>query len=159
MKDRLKPHRDLEAEKRLKSIIEEIQSLMCDPKNNSAIEDKLKEATQFIKAPNRVLDLTVIEHYNGWTDLDGLVGELTMEVPVLSTVSKEDFLSIVQQIREVIKSGQVPDNLRLDYWMDFYRAFFEVNFSNIDNVEDLFDEIFEDTSLNELVNIAFPDIC
>lgn len=53
---------------------------MCAPKNNSAIEDKLKETTQFIKAPNRVLDLTVIEHYNGWTDLDGFVGELTMKV-------------------------------------------------------------------------------
>ena len=156
MKDCLKPHRDLDAEKRLKSIIEEIESLMCDPKNNSTIENKLKEAAQLIKAPNRVLDLTVIENYYGWTDLDGLVGELTMEVPTLSSVSKEDFLSIVQQIREVIKSGQAPDNMRLDYWMDFYREFFEVNFANIDNVEDLFDEIFEDTSLDELVDLAFP---
>jgi len=156
MKDHLKPHKDLEAERQLKSIIEKIQSLMYDPKNNSAIEEKLKEAAHFIKAPNRVLDLTVIEHYNGWTDLDGLVGELAMEIPVLPTVSKEDFLSIVQQIREVIKSGQAPDNLRLDYWMDFYRAFFEVNFSNINNVEGLFDKKFENTSLDELVNIAFP---
>lgn len=156
MKDCLKPHRDLDAEKRLKSIIEEIESLMCDPKNNSTIENKLKEAAQFIKAPDRVLDLTVIENYYGWTDLDGLVGELTMEVPVLSDVSKEDFLSIVQQIREVIKSGQAPDDMRLDYWMDFYREFFEVNFANIDDADDLFDEIFEDTSLEELVNIAFP---
>ncbi len=156
MKDHLKPRRNLEAEKQLKSIIREIQSLMCNPKNNSVIEDKLKEAAQFIKASNRVLDLTVIEHYEEWTDLDGLVGELTMEVPVMSTISKEDFLSIVQQIREVIESGQAPDNMRLDYWMDFYREFFEVNFSNIDNVDDLFDAIFEDTSLDELVDIAFP---
>ena len=156
MKDYLKPHRDLDAEKRLKSIIEEIESLMGDPKNDSTIENKLKEAAQFIKAPDRVLDLTVIEQYTAWTDLDGLVGELTMEVPVLSSISKEDFLSIVQQMREVIKSEQAPDNMQWDYWMDFYREFFEVNFANIDDAEDLFDEIFEDTSLDELVNIAFP---
>lgn len=156
MKDCLRPHRDSDAEKRLKLIIQEIQSLMCDPENNWMIENKLREAAQFIKAPNRVLDLTVIEHYNGWTDLDGLVGELTMEVPVLDTVSKEDFLSIVQQMRKIIKSGQAPDHMRLDYWMDFYRVFFELNFADIDHVEDLFDKIFEDTSLDELIGIAFP---
>ena len=156
MKDYLKPHRDLDAEKRLKSIIEEIESLMGDPKNDSTIENKLKEAAQFIKAPDRVLDLTVIEQYTAWTDLDSLVGELTMEVPVLPSISKEDFLSIVQQMREVIKSEQAPDNMQWDYWMDFYREFFEVNFANIDDAEDLFDEIFEDTSLDELVDIAFP---
>lgn len=123
MKDYLKPHRNLDAEKQLKTIIQQIQSLMDEPENNSTVENLLKEATKFIKAPDRILDLTVIEHYESWTDLDGLVGELTMEVPILSAVSKEDFVSIVQEIREVIESGQVRDNVPLNYYMDFYRVF------------------------------------
>lgn len=154
MKDYLKPHRNLAAEAQLKTSIQQIQSLMGEPENNSTVENILKEATKFIKAPNRILDLTVIEHYESWTDLDSLVGELTMEVPMLPAVSKEDFVSIVQEIREVIESGQVRDNVPLNYYMDFYRAFFALNFPNV--AEDgIFDEIFEDTSLDKLVDLHF----
>ncbi|MDE7271515.1 MAG: hypothetical protein K2N95_00395 [Lachnospiraceae bacterium] len=155
MKDCLKPHRDLEAEVQLKTIIQQIQSLMDEPKNDSAVENLLIEASKYIKASDRVLDLTVIEHYEDWTDIDGIVGELTMEVPVLQAVSKEDFLSIVQEIREVIESGQAPDNMRLDYWMNFYRELFALNFPNAENV-DLLDAIFEDTSLDDMIEVAFP---
>lgn len=156
MKDCLKPHRNLETETQLKTIIQKIQNLMYEPKNNSTIENMLKEASKFIKAPERVLDLNVIEHYESWTDLDGLVGELTMEVPVLKEVSKEDFLSIVQWIREAMENGQETDEISIEYWMNFYREFFTLNFPDIED-DELFDEIFEDTSLDELVAIAFPE--
>lgn len=159
MKDYLKPHRDLEAEVQLKTIIQKIQSLLDesknDSKNDSAVDDLLIEASRYVKASDRVLDLTVIEHYEDWTDLDGLVSELTMEVPVLQAVSREDFLLIAQEIRAVIESGQAPDNMRLDYWMNFYREFFAINFPSVEHV-DLFDEMFEDISLDELAAIAFP---
>lgn len=156
MKDCLKPHKNLETETQLKTIIQKIQNLMYEPKNNSTIENMLKEASKFIKAPERVLDLNVIEHYESWTDLDGLVGELTMEVPVLKEVSKEDFLSIVQWIREAMENGQETDEISIEYWMNFYREFFTLNFPDIED-DELFDEIFEDTSLDELVAIAFPE--
>lgn len=155
MKDCLKPHRNLEAEKQLKVIIKQIESLMGEPKNNPTIENMLKEAAKFIKATNRVLDFSVIENYESWTDLDGLVCELTMEVPKLPAVSEEDFISIVQCIREVVESGQMPDDMPLDCWRDFYINFFALNLPNVE-ADDLFDEIFEDTSLDELVDIAFP---
>lgn len=50
---------------------------MYEPQNNSVVENMLKEAAKYIKAPDRVLDLAVIEGYESWTDLDGFVGELT----------------------------------------------------------------------------------
>mgnify|MGYP007123092889 CR=1 FL=1 len=154
MEDYLKPHRDLESKRQLKTIIQKIQSLMYEQKNIAVIENMLKEATEFIKASDRVLDLTVIESYESWTDLDGLVGELTMEVPMLSAVSKEDFVSIVQLVREAIKTEQTPNDVPLDYFMNFYREFFSLNFPN--TTDDLFDEIFEDTSLDKLVDMVFP---
>lgn len=157
MNDFLKPHRNLEAEVQLKTMIQEIESLMYEPKNNAKIENMLKEANKIMKAPNRVLDLDVIEHYEGWTDLDGLVEELTMEVPKLDNVSKADFSSIVHWIRNVIKMEQETGNIRIDYLIDFYRAFFTLNFPKVHDI-DLLDEIFQDTSLEELVTMAFSDI-
>lgn len=157
MKDFLKPHRNLEAEVQLKTMIQEIESLMYEPKNNAKVENMLKEAAKIMKAPNRVLDLDVIEHYEGWTDLDGLVEELTMEVPKLDNISKADFSSIVHWIRKVIKMEQESGNIRPDYLIDFYRAFFTLNFPKVQNI-DLLDEIFQDTSLEELVTMAFSDL-
>lgn len=153
MDEYLKPHRDLESERQLKAIIREIQSLMYEPKNNSVVEHLLKEAAKFVKAPDRVIDLAVIEEYESWTDLDGLAGELTMEVPVLTAVSKEDFISIIQLIREVIETEQTPNDVPLNYFMDFYREFFSIHFLN--KADSLFDEVFEDTSLGQLVDMAF----
>lgn len=154
MDDYLKPHRNLESERQLKTIIQKIQSLMYDPKNDSVVEDMLKEATKFIKVPDRVLDLATIEDYESWTDLDGLVGGLTREVPRLSAVSKKDFISIIQLVREAIETEQTSNDIPLDYFMDFYREFFSLNFPYI--ADDLFDAVFEDTSLDKLVDMAFP---
>ena len=78
-----------------------------------------------------------------------------MEIPQLPTVSKEDFISIVQYIREVIESRETPDNMPLDCWRDFYIVFFTLNFPNVDS-DDLFEEMFEDTSIDTLVDMVFP---
>ncbi len=156
MKDCFKPHRNLADESHLKEIIEKIQSQMHEPESHSIIEALLKEAEAYIKAPNRILDLTVIEQYDEWTDLDGLVGELTMEVPKPETISEEDFLSIVQYIQETIATEQFPDTIRADYWLDFYREFFALNFPNAEP-DELLDEIMESASPEELVRIAFSN--
>lgn len=154
LQDYLKPHRNLDDEKRLKIMIQQIQSLMDEPEHTMIVENMLQEASKLIKVPNRILDLSVIEHFESWTDVDGLVCELTMEVPLLPAVSKDDFVSIVQGIREVIEGEQVLDDMPLNYYMDFYRTFFSLNFPNVTE-DKIFDEIFEDTTLDELVEIAF----
>ncbi|MCI9560673.1 MAG: hypothetical protein HFG52_15990 [Lachnospiraceae bacterium] len=154
MDDYLKPHRNLETERQLKTIIQKIQSLIHKPENDTAIRDMLREASKFVNAPNRVLDLEAIESYEGWTDLDGFVGELTMEVPTLFFVSKENFISVIQLVREVIDTEHTPNDLPLDYFMNFYREFFLLNFPDIG--DDLFDELFENTPVDKLVDMAFP---
>lgn len=156
MRDCLRPHRNLAAETRLKTMIQRIQSLMYQPENHSTVEKMLEDASKLVKAPNRVLDLEVIEHYESWTDLDGLVGELTMEVPVLTDISREDLQEIVQEMRGVIESGQAPDHMSLDYWMNFYREFFALNFPGVE--DELYDAVFEDIGLNEVVEMALPGI-
>lgn len=100
MKNFLKPHRNLEAEKQLKAIIQQIESLMYEPENNHRVDNLLKEAAKFIKAPDQVLDLTVIERYNSWTDLDTLAAELTMELPAYK-LSREDLVDLVEMITTV----------------------------------------------------------
>lgn len=156
MRDCLRPHRNLAAETRLKTMIQRIQSLMYQPENHSTVEKMLEDASKLVKAPNRVLDLEVIGHYEGWTDLDGLVGELTMEVPVLTDISREDLQEIVQEMRGVIESGQAPDHMSLDYWMNFYREFFALNFPGVE--DELYDAVFEDIELDEVVEMALSHI-
>lgn len=156
MRDCLRPHRNLAAETQLKIMIQKIQSLMYQPENHSTVEKMLEDASKLVKAPNRVLDLEVIENYEDWTDLDGLVGELTMEVPVVADISKEDLQEIVQEMRGVIESGQAPEPMSLDYWMNFYREFFALNFPGVE--DELYDAVFEDIELDEVVEMALPHI-
>ncbi len=155
MKESLKPHRDIYAEAQLKEIIGEIQALLHESKGD-AVDELLKKAAQFIKSPDRVLDLEVIEHYEGWTDLDGLAGELTMEVPRLENISKEDFTEIVLWIRKAVENEQEMGDIRPDFLMDFYREFFALHFPDAGDGE-LLDEIFDGAPLEKLLGIAFPD--
>lgn len=155
MKDYLKPHRNLDAERQLKAIILQIESLMNKSENTPTIEEMLEEAAKLVKSSDRILDLTVIEDYESWTDLDGLVCELTMEIPKLPTVSREDFVAIAQYIRRIIESGATPDNMPLDCWKEFYIGLFALNFPNVD-ADDLFEKMFEDISIDALVDMVFP---
>ena len=95
MKNHLQPHRNLESERQLKAIIQQIEALMYEPENKHEVEKLLRKATKFIKAKDMSLDLDVIRHYDGWTDLDTLVTELTMELPA-SQLSREDLADIVE---------------------------------------------------------------
>lgn len=108
MKDHLKPYRNLEAEKQLKAIIQQIEVLMDNPQNTYIIENLLKESVKFIKGPDKVLDLTVIENYESWTNIDDLVRELTTEIPVLS-LTREELADLVEEIISVRdkKTGKI----------------------------------------------------
>ncbi|MBO5093655.1 MAG: bacteriocin immunity protein [Lachnospiraceae bacterium] len=97
MKNHLAPHRNLESEKQLKAIIQQIEELMYDPGSKEQVEDLLKEAAGLIKAPDMVLDLDLIKQYDGFTNLDTLVTELTMELPAAG-LSREDLIDIVEML-------------------------------------------------------------
>lgn len=98
MKNHLQPHRNFEAEKQLKAIIQQIEALMYEPKNKQEVEKLLKKAKGLITATDVSLDLDVIGHYDSWTDLDTFVAELTMELPT-SKMSREDLVDIVEMLK------------------------------------------------------------
>lgn len=62
----------------------------------------------------------------------------------------------MQYIQETIATEQFPDTIRADYWLDFYREFFALNFPNAEP-DELLDEIMEGASPEELVRIAFSN--
>ncbi|MFQ7355492.1 MAG: hypothetical protein ACLU8S_16535 [Coprococcus phoceensis] len=124
MKNDLKPHRNLEAEKQLKDIIQQIEVLMYEPKNKHKVENLLKKATKFIKAQNRVLDLDLIKYYYGSTDLDTLVTELTMEQPA-SQMSREELVDIVEMLT-TMQDKETGKNLS-EVECDFLVRTFEKN--------------------------------
>lgn len=161
IREDLIPHRDKEAEKQLKALIKKIEKLMDKPKNQATVEELLKKAAEYVKVPDRVLDLTVIEQYYSWTDLDGLVGELTVEVPKLSDISKEDFVALAQYISDVLaqtsKTRKITD---FEYLEDYYTRFFELNYPEIKDF-DIFEQIvgayLDKTPLEEVVNKVYPN--
>lgn len=161
IREDLIPHRDKEAEKQLKALIEKIEKLMDKPKNQATVEELLKKAAEYVKVPDRVLDLTVIEQYYSWTDLDGLVGELTVKVPKLSDITKEDFAALVQYISDVLaqtsKTRKITD---FEYMEDYYTRFFELNYPEIKDF-DIFEQIvgayLDKTPLEEVVNKVYPN--
>lgn len=147
LREDLIPSRDIEAENKLKELILEIENRMADAGNTELMEEKLKEAGKYIKAKDRVLDLTVIEQYYSWTDLDGLVGELTMQVPTGVQLSEDELSELIEYLRNTLVNAE-PDG-DMDYKYNFYRNFFEENFPENDEA---FDMIFEeDISVEDIV--------
>lgn len=148
LREDLIPSRDIEAENKLKELILEIENRMADAGNTEElIEEKLKEAGKYIKAKDRVLDLTVIEQYDSWTDLDGLVGELTMQVPTGVQLAEDELSELIEYLRNTLVDAE-PDG-DMDYKYNFYRSFFEENFPENDEA---FDMIFEEAmSVEDIV--------
>jgi len=149
LKEKYKPHRDQIIENKLKTIIEDIENKIDDRNEQDYIEDRLNEASQYIKAKERVLDRDVIEHYTAWTDLDGLVSELTMFVPTDLKFTKFDLTALVFYIREAIANGE-----DFEYIMNFYQCLFEENLPQVDSFE-LFDMICGDTSIEKIIDFVF----
>lgn len=118
LREDLIPSRDIEAENKLKELILEIENRMADAGNTEElIEEKLKEAGKYIKAKDRVLDLTVIEQYDSWTDLDGLVGELTMQVPTGVQLAEDELSELIEYLRNTLVDAE-PDG-DMDYKYNF----------------------------------------
>lgn len=126
IKDALKmiQNRDLNADARqLKAIIQEIEAIMYEAGNESRVENLLGEAAKFVKAKDRVLNLMVIEQYYSWTDLDGLVCELTMEAPAFQ-LSRPDLIDLVETIISMHDkdSGRLLSEEELDELVKLFEA-------------------------------------
>ena len=50
MKNHLKPHRNLESERQLKAIIQQIEALMYESENKHEVEKLLRKATKFYQS-------------------------------------------------------------------------------------------------------------
>lgn len=133
------PMRDIEAENKLKELILEMEDRIDDAGSAEFMEEKLKEAGKYIKAKDRVLNATVIEQYESWTDLDGLVEELTMQVPAGVQLSEGELLELIEYLRKTLVNAE-PDG-DMEYKYNFYRNFFEENFPENDEA---FDMVFEE---------------
>lgn len=143
------PVRNIQAEEKLKILIIEIEQMLGNPAMTDSIEEKLEQAKKFITVPGRIIDLDVIEQYYSWTTLDGLVRELTMEIPVNTVLSKDELSELLTYLRENLING-IPDE-DTEYKIQFYTDFFDENYPDYEDVFDmLYDEII---SVDDIVNL------
>ena len=145
LREELVPKRDINIEKKIKNIIIEIENVLEDETKKEFIESKIEEANELIISKNRILDLYTIEYYYSWTSLDGLVAELTLNVPdkiKLSLEEMEELLIYIQRNiidTEVIDSRNDEELVDFEYGMNFYHEYFEKNYSL-----ELFGELFDE---------------
>lgn len=124
MKDNLRPKRNLETEKRLKSLILEIEGMLQTGQEQVLIERKVEQAAKYVVAPGRLISLEVIKEYKDWTDLDTLVRDLTMEVPTDVHLTKDKFIELVKWIKENVLNRMEGDQQRYHrYYYDMLLFF------------------------------------
>ena len=59
-------------------------------KYDELAEEKMTKANALVTADGRMLDEYAVRYYYSWTDLEGLVGELTMNVPKIERIEAQD---------------------------------------------------------------------
>ena len=153
MKEYLKIHRDRDRENALKVLVEEIEELL-DTSNEELVEKKLAKANILVTADERVLDEYAVREYYSWTDLDGLVGELTVNVPKLEHIDVEDLKELVEWMRKVIAEEETLEDIDYEYFDNYYHEFFLKNFPN---GEEAYEAIFEECSVQEVIEIAYEE--
>ena len=153
MKEYLKIHRDRDRENALKALIEEIEALL-DTSNEELVKEKLAKANTLVTADERVLDEYAVREYYGWTDLDGLVGELTVKVPKLEHIDVEDLKELVEWMRKVIAEEESLEDIDYEYFDNYYREFFLKNFPN---GEEAYEAIFEECTVQKVIEIAYEE--
>ena len=144
----LRPRRNLEAERQLKSLILEIEGMLQQGQELALIEKKVEQADKYAVTPGRLLDLEVIREYGTWTDLDTLVTDLTMEVPSDIHLTKDEFKKLAFWINENVINGMEGD--RRWYFKYYYDMLFSLVFP--DTIEyDIMEQIENDVSIDEIV--------
>ncbi len=153
MKEYLRIQRDIDRENTLKLLIEEIEELL-DTGNDELVEEKIAKANTLVTAYGRSLDGDTVRYYYSWTDLEGLVGELTINVPVIERIEAQDLEELIIWMRKVIAGEETLEDINYGYFDDYYREFFGRNFPN---GEDAYDAIFEEYKVQEVIDIAYQE--
>lgn len=153
MKEYLRIQRDIDRENALKILIEEIEELL-DAGNDELVEEKMKKANTLVTADGRILDEYAVRYYYSWTDLEGLVGELTINVPKIEHIEEQDLEELIIWMRKVIAGEEPLEDINYGYFDDYYREFFLKNFPN---GEDAYEAIFEECKVQEVIDIAYQE--
>ncbi len=153
MKEYLRIRRDIDRENTLKALIEEIEELF-DAGNDELAEEKMTKANALVTADGRMLDEYAGRYYYSWTDLEGLVGELTMNVPKIERIEAQDLEELIVWMRKVIADEETLEDIDYGYFDNYYREFFLKNFPN---GEEAYEAIFEECKVQEVIDIAYQE--
>lgn len=153
MKEYLRIRRDIDRENTLKALIEEIEELF-DAGNDELAEEKMTKANALVTADGRMLDEYAVRYYYSWTDLEGLVGELTMNVPKIERIEAQDLEELIVWMRKVIADEEILEDIDYGYFDNYYREFFLKNFPN---GEEAYEAIFEECKVQEVIDIAYQE--
>ena len=153
MKEYLRIRRDIDRENTLKALIEEIEELF-DAGNDELAEEKMTKANALVTADGRMLDEYAVRYYYSWTDLEGLVGELTMNVPKIERIEAQDLEELIVWMRKVIADEETLEDIDYGYFDNYYREFFLKNFPN---GEEAYEAIFEECKVQEVIDIAYQE--
>ena len=153
MKEYLRVRRDIDRENTLKALIEEIEELF-DAGNDELAEEKMTKANALVTADGRMLDEYAVRYYYSWTDLEGLVGELTMNVPKIERIEAQDLEELIVWMRKVIADEETLEDIDYGYFDNYYREFFLKNFPN---GEEAYEAIFEECKVQEVIDIAYQE--
>lgn len=153
MKEYLRIQRDIDRENTLKVLIEEIEELL-DAGNAELVEEKMTKANALVTADGRMLDEYAVRYYYSWTDLEGLVGELTINVPKIERIEAQDLEELIVWMRKVIAGEETLEDIDYGYFDNYYREFF---LKNLPNGEDAYEAIFEECKVQEVIDIAYQE--
>ena len=153
MKEYLRIQRDIDRENTLKVLIEEIEELL-DAGNDELVEEKMTKANTLVTADGRRLDEYAVRYYYSWTDLEGLVGELTINVPKIEHIEAQDLEELIIWMRKVIAGEETLEDINYGYFDNYYREFF---LRNLPNGEDAYEAIFEECKVQEVIDIAYQE--
>ena len=153
MKEYLKIQRNIDKENKLKELIEEIEELL-DTGNDELVEEKLEEANTLVTAYGKILNEYMVRYYYSWTDLDGLAGELTINVPKIDHIEEQDLEELIIWMRKVIFNEETLEDIDYGYFDHYYREFFLKNFPN---GEEAYEAIFEECRVQEVIELAYQE--
>lgn len=150
MRQELVVKRNLENEVLLKAIIEEIEA-KTGRVDESELEELYLKANELV-VPERAVDETLIDQYYSWASLDDLVGELTMEVPKVNDITREELAEVINYMRDIIHDRKQLYEIDFNYFNQFYYRFFEENFANGEVAHEM---VYEDVPVEKVVEEAF----
>lgn len=147
MREDLIAKRDLERERKLKKILIHIENQLDLGKTEEDLKKEFAEANSLVTSDG-IVNEYVMRYYYGWTSMDGLVGELTINVPQIGEIREDEFREFVIWFRKIINDEIILEGMDFEYFSNYYDTFFRVNFRGY---EDLSSDIYGGKDIEEMV--------